>query len=572
MRYEHAGKPIRWWGFDSEFNIDEKVVYSIQFYSSDGLEIYVRNAADLHAFFREYKPSLIFGYKIDNDIGSIELMSGDTLTKRMQGNQEIAWYRGAMFRDLKPFASAMGLHRLADIGDYIGCFKLDSEVVLHNQNPDSSEFKTYAMRDAEICYRFVKHIMEALEFPHPKAITTPSGYAQRKMGMPDNYPHSKLTGKLIIPQEHRDIRWLSTFAGRSECFINGYLENYCYLDICSQYPTAALSSNALNIRGIRGCDPKNINLREREWYDDYGWILGTFYTDNDEWGIPKRIPLNPQYKQVRYVNGKVHGLFHSLDLLASDAKIVNIEKAWKPVYQEHPYVNKFEELYWKKMNKNYANQNEKEIVKLCLNGMLGKLAQIHPVPATFCNFPAYNTVVAASHLIFSNILKLTQKGHIAAMDTDSLFLPSNYEAMRGYVFNIDKYPVNLDIKHPSDDILIFRAKQYLFKHKIDSHDKHYASHGWRYKTKEFSDLWNNLKDEHIKLKVIKEVRHTMNTKEKEALEKPYGWWGCKEFEKDENDLIPLLKADSKRYREEENSWLLCREKERGYSQAHIMYS
>lgn len=544
-----------YWGFDSEFNIAKRKVISLQYWRP-GKSYFITSLSELKDFYALEKPKLIFGFKLDNDIGALELFTGDQCSKLMSGQQLIAWHKGHEYRDLKHYANHMGLFSLARVGEYLNVHKLDREalsgIAIGEGKEIAQDFIDYAMRDAEITYKLAEYILKTFNYSNPRDLYTPAGFSVKSMGIPNTY--KKINGKLNIPKEHSIIRYNSTYAGRSECFINGYLENYSYLDVASLYPTATLISKVLNIKDIIECDPSDINLSDPLNYDNYGWVYGTFQSDKDIWGIPRRYKLNNNFKQIRYGTGISQGFYHSHDLLSANAKAIKITKAYKPVFTDRLCTQKYEDLYFKKINKKYKDESEKLLTKIILNSLTGKLAQNHPVPAPYCNYPAYNTIVATSHLIMSNIMDLIPHNLIAGMDTDSVFVP-DYIDLKGELFNVDSYPIILDVKHEPEDLIYFRAKQYLYK----SGDV-YASHGWRYRRDEFKQLWKVIMNNET-INVTKEIRRTLHTREKDALDLPLGWWLNSYRIKDQNDLIVLTRADKKRKREDYNSYLLAQEHE-----------
>jgi hypothetical protein len=553
-----------YWGFDSEFNIAKREVISLQYWRP-GKEYFITSLSELKDFYALEKPKLIFGFKLDNDIGALELFTGDQCSKLMSGQQLISWHKGHEYRDLKHYANHMGLFSLAKVGDYLGIQKMDRDALNNIAIGEGKEidqtFIDYAMRDAEITYRLAEYILKTFNYQSPRDLYTPAGFSVKCIGLPNTY--TKINKCLNIPSEHKAIRYNSTYAGRSECFINGYLENYQYLDVASLYPTSVLISNVLNIKDITECDPSEINLTDYNYYGDYGWIYGTFQSNNDIWGIPKRFNLNNGFKQIRYCNGIIKGFYHSHDLLSSHAKILDISKAYKPIFTNRLCNKKYEDLYFKKINKKYKDEAEKLITKIILNSLTGKLAQNHPVPAPYCNYPAYNTIVATSHLIMSNIINLLsneEQTNIAGMDTDSIFVP-DYIDLKGELDKVNSYPIILDQKNPPEDLIYFRAKQYLYKSGVT-----YASHGWRYKRSEFKDLWNVITNNST-INVTKEIRKTLHTREKKAHDLPLGWWINDSRVKDQNDLIVITRADKKRDREDYNSYLLAQEHEYGTSKS-----
>ncbi len=545
------------WGFDTEFNTETCETYSVQFYKPN-CSVFLRKPEDLRTFFNEHKPQLIFGFNLLCDIGAMENWLHESFAKTEIGQQLVAYYAyspkrpKACFKDIRPFAASMGLHSLAKVGDYVGIQKMDKGAL--KLSPDDEVFKQYAVRDAEITYRFAKKLCEDFKIS-PSQLVTPAYLSAKIVDLPQR--HAKEDSFVIIPEIEEKIRQEATFAGRSECFLNGYLENYIYLDVASLYPACALISRALEIERVVECEPEDLNLDNRCCFLDYGWVEGTFWSENDIWGLPIKHKIGT-FSQNRYHVGFVSGFFHTYDLLAADAKIVKIARTYKPIFKKNAMMRRYEEMFKKKIEKRYEREEEKLMIKMILNSLTGKLAQTNPVPSTRVNYPAYNTIVACAHLIMSSIFEDCEKEKIAGMDTDSLFLPDYYSHMtKGDYAEVSNVPIRLELKHDAGNLLYVRAKMYAY---LDG--RTVAFHGWRYGRDSMLDaLLGGRKV------FFKEYKHTLRTREKEALQKPFGFWGYKRVEKSEEELKLLFRCDRKRVRETYDSWDLIANRDFGKSSA-----
>lgn len=550
-------KPISvYWGVDTEFDVTKHEIHSVQVYNNSN-SFFLTNKKEIQRFFNDFKPRLMFGFNVLCDIGALETILDTELKKTKIGSQICAWYKysssqpACMIRDLKPYADAMGLYNLAKVGEYVGVDKLDRTAL---KVVYSDDFKRYAMKDAEITYRFAEKICKDLKIP-PNKIFTPASYSATYIEIPKRY--IRHNGRVIIPPIEEKIRY-NTFAGRSECFLNGYLENYVYLDVASLYPASLLISEALKINKIVECNPNELNLTDCNHFGDYGWIEGEFSSKNDMWGLPVRVTTT---HQNRYVTGRVSGFFHTYDILAARAKPVKVTKCYKPEFKELPAYQTYYSLFRKKIEKKYTNIEDKNLTKMVLNSLTGKLAQNKPVPALTSNFGAYQTIVACSHLIMSNIFEMCDSQHIAGMDTDSVFIP-DYDKLSGCVATYNNIPIILDIKHDVGDLVYLRSKMYSF---LDG--KGVAYHGWRYGYKSFIDLFSGQITDTISL--MKPIKRTLKTREKEALKMPIGFWSAKKIVKNKDEIVQLCRADLKRNRENYNSFELFENKENGRSFAYL---
>jgi hypothetical protein len=187
------------------------------------------------------------------------------------------------------------------------------------------------------------------------------------------------------------------------------------------------------------------------------------------------------------------------------------------------------------------SKEEKMLAKAVLNSLTGKLGQSHPI-ATTSNFFAYNTVLAHSHFIMSKLFDKCPT-QVLAMDTDSIFSQSN---MKGKYFELTdgehSIPIKMDVKGWGD-LAFFRSKNYIMK--TPDGDYVYGRHGWTYFLEDFLKLFEGNITE---LTTRKDIKHTLLTREREALKMAKGRWRTKVVTLDLEKIKTLLSADIKRKR------------------------
>ncbi len=139
-------------------------------------------------------------------------------------------------------------------------------------------------------------------------------------------------------------------------------------------------------------------------------------------------------------------------------------------------------------------------------------------------------------------------GRIYAMDTDSIFTE---EDMAGKHFELSdgehSIPVVMDVKGKGD-LSFFRAKTYILKGEGESA---VGRHGWQYFYEDFLKLADGSITE---LRTRQDIKHTLFTKQIEALSMARGRWRTKPVLLDLPKIKSLLKADTKRNRINSDSY------------------
>jgi hypothetical protein len=429
------------------------------------------------------------------------------------------------------------------MGELINCPKYDRSAL--ELSPDHPEFVRYAVRDAEICARFADWVRNYTGFD-PSTLASAGTLASQYFQPPLRFQH----GYKDIPGREWMIRKYS-FAGRSEAFYTGFLRDVKYYDVMSLYPVAALCSHALDIVGVEPCSAGEINLSPRLGEYDYGWVDGTFETEDDLWGLPLR-RLGRNY----YVRGRVRGFYHTYDLRAANAHVVRIRRCCKPLRDPSLGLHdRYLEAYQKRLNSHGVDDT---YLKAVLNALIGKLGARVPQPSRVANYPAYSTILAASHNMMSDLLHRVKQPFY--MDTDSVFTDRELETDLG---ELDGIAHRLRLK-ASGDCAVLAAKRYSFRNS-----PRHARLGWRYNPGAFYDaIWSDRDVYHV----TKELRHTLFTREKAAQTMPLGCWvhAPRDLTREKVDL--LLAADTKRVRQTYNSRELVREGRSIPSESYLIRS
>jgi len=560
------GKLRKIWGFDSEFLTSGRAghpedVQTVQF--SDGERSWVlESPEDLKKWIVNHrKIHTIYGFVCLPDLGSLwEWLGAKHVQIKRRGIQTTGWikYAGANIYavDARPLLAGFGLRRLADCGamigvpkrlkpDWLGIRKWQSE-------SEYKEFIEYAKADAIITSRIVKWLIDNYNADPRKYISagTLAGHyfhfpRRLKVVKEDGYGKPRLS---LIE------RWIKnyTFAGRSEGFITGYTPNVIYNDVASLYPCSIVATRAMQISGVKPCEFKELTVDSDLSETRYGWVDGTFRSDNDLWGLPVRGERN------YFMTGELSGIYSTFDLAAAKGELLHVKQCYKPIMRDDPTEhNKYADMLMRKLEGKY-NPKEKGYYKAILNATSGKLGQSHPISEK-SNFLAYNILLGHSHLIMSKLFDKC-KADVIAMDTDSIF---SQHDMSGTWFECSdgerNIPIRMDVKGRGD-LAFFRSKRYIMQGEKPC----YGRHGWRYFLADYLKLFNG---DLTELDTRKDVKATLFTHEKAALKMTKGRWRTRPEHLDLERIKHLLRADMKRKRTDYDSYSLVMQKKNIRSQA-----
>jgi len=293
------------------------------------------------------------------------------------------------------------------------------------------------------------------------------------------------------------------------------------------------------------------------------------------WALPFTLDLGNNYTRKHYVVGTVDGIFNTFDLAAAKAKVIKIDAAYKPIYSDKPEHLRIHEKYAKILLgriDNTLSADDKLKAKPALNGYGGKLGAGKPVAPT-SNFFAYSMHTAHSHYTMSRLFDMC-KTPILGTDTDSIFTTGE---MSGFKFNVTdgKYTVPIELANKGyGDLALFRSKLYMLFTKeqqerlakgieIMRTDPVFARHAWVYW---FEDFFKLFAGNVTNMQTRRDIKHTMATRTKEALEIIKGGW-LTTLEDVDITKLDTLHADTKRVRETNDSYRLIQSRKAVSSRA-----
>lgn len=152
------------------------------------------------------------------------------------------------------------------------------------------------------------------------------------------------------------------------------------------------------------------------------------------------------------------------------------------------------------------------------------------------------------------------------MDTDSIFSATD---MSGKYCDLTdgelSLPILLEIKGKGE-LASFRAKTYMLREE-GKPIRVYGRHAWHYVIEDYFRLWDNPE---FPLKTRIDVKHTIKTRNKQALKLPLGFWAQKPVDLTCDKVSALLQADLKRARSTYDSYTLFEQRKSEPSQPYVM--
>lgn len=365
-----------------------------------------------------------------------------------------------------------------------------------------------------------------------------------------------------------------TYAGRSEAFRTGNVGKQFYNDVGSLYPLAMVKSQCMLIRSVEDVTSdvnKDVLLGKASWekfYEctsiPYGWLLGDFEVNDDLWALPLKVGETNWYVKGEFLNG----LYNVLDLQASNAEIVKVHRVIVPIFEKSfaEQMGKFEELTKVKLFDEYESQIDKFCIKNTLNSTSGILGKSHPTFAAYTNIPAYNTLLAQSHLFMSQLFhKYHSEQHpISYTDTDSFFWdqPVGTEDEDKVIRDCEPYPtlpfqtldtvplrVGVRAVSCSEGAVIFRGKLYYMNEGADKQ----AFAGWKPFPKFFEEI---VKKKPLEYYVERQVSRKWRTRDRKAVVLRVGRWFITREYWNLKKLKFIFRADTKRIRPTYDSYQL----------------
>jgi len=155
---------------------------------------------------------------------------------------------------------------------------------------------------------------------------------------------------------------------------------------------------------------------------------------------------------------------------------------------------------------------------------------------------------------------------ILGMDTDSIFSQTDMSGTYGDLSDGEySIPLIMEVKGKGD-LAMFRAKTYLMRQE-GKPIRVYGRHVWHYFIEDYFDLWERTV---FPFWTRIEVKHTLKTRSKQALQLPLGFWCERPVKLTKERIGRLLRADNKRKRFTYDSFALFEQRRSMQSQAYTM--
>jgi len=614
MTYRLKNTEPEYFGIDTEASATgtertREDIHSIQVCSSKGEHTgrVFWNAEEFKEWYRHRKPSpkLFYAFTLPFEYGTLaawELLNAST------ENGELPWQSWTdepinLFYikinktripvcDIRAFFYQLRygnnyLSNLKAVGDYLSdCYGQDIHKIESALGEDFGKraptieerplFERYGIRDAYITAKGAEWINENVmerwlqnKVPITK-IYSWGTIARHYFNLPKiaEIEHFGKKTVLTFPNHWHERIFENTFAGRSEAFRTGNVQQIFYNDVSSLYPISIIQTQCMLICDVQqwngNCDGLIGKLDWKRFLETtgapYGWILGDFKSESDIWALPISVGENNWYVTGTQKNR----LYNTLDLEASNAEVLDIQTVLIPVFSADPaFMNpmrKYEQLTQRKLAHEYKSEIESHCIKATINAASGMLGASHPNFTARTNIPAYNVLLAQSHLFMSEIFHKyhTAEHPISYIDTDSVFLNKRIEAnirdcnpYPTLPFQLlETVPLKLDVKGEPrpEGAIIFRGKMYY--QNINS----YAFSAWKPHPKFFSEIVTQKPTDSVT--VERQVSRKWRTRDRDAIALKVGRWFIKKETWDIDKLKTIFRADDKRCRPTYDSYQL----------------
>ena len=480
------------------------------------------------------------------------------------------------------------LTSLRALGDFLSDFygedvhKLETPLPEHEfgkrpprTRAEIERFERYGIRDAYICAKAAQWVHENIINKwfngqlDIRKIYSFGTVARHYFTLPKINKIKRYGKKVVVEFPnlwHRRI-YESTYAGRSEAFYTGNVGRAFYNDVSSLYPVSIIKTQCLLIKNVTESltARKDTLLGRASWerfYEatgyPYGWVLGDFRSNDDLWALPVKVGDNNWY-----VTGVLkNALYNILDLQSSNAEVMNVDRVLVPVFDKsQPQIKRmarYEMLAKIKLYGEYKSQIEKYFIKNTVNALSGVIGASHPFGA-HTNIPAYNTLLAMSHLFMSRIFhKYHSRDHpILYTDTDSFFwhAPVNQTVEQCEPFpdlpfqTLDTVPLKVELKAESrpEGCVIFRGKMYY------QNENSFAFSGWKPFPQYYVQIVKNKLTNAV---VERQISRKWRTRDKRALSLRVGRWFIVREHWNLAKIKEIFRADDKRVRSTYDSYQL----------------
>ena len=364
---------------------------------------------------------------------------------------------------------------LARIGDILQLPKLEKPEYLGKRAPETDAekayFKTYSMRDAEICYKMAKLIQN--EFGIFKS--TCAGLAMRVYAR----DFCKWHTFYHIDDKINDMIRDAYHGGRTECFIRGvtFEPLKCY-DVNSLYPYVMKTKVYPNIY-------KEVKSVSDVDLDKEGVTYCTVTCDTNFPPIAIKHLCADGFEKLCFVNGKYNGWFTNVELRELEqyncGKVTNVKKSFQWAETMNIFSDYIDHFYKLKNEASKTGSPKRELYKIMLNGTYGKFGEHGETSFFTCengkminkelgqprhawyHSPAIAAYITAyARLTLWHFIKSLRPETVYYCDTDSIWTSSDLSN------KVSDKLGDLKIEHECTklDATFIRSKCYMYNNKV----------------------------------------------------------------------------------------------------------
>lgn len=476
-------------GLDTETLMYNKVheFFSFQLFSDDfyyynkPLRIFSTNSFDFEYFLsKKFKDAWFITFNLAFDgvvIARIlknrgysvkAVLAGSRMVRMTIRRNKLKW----ILCDLK---NILPLGNLDNVGKVIGFNKMVKPDYLGTREPETETektyFKEYAMRDAEICYKASKMVLD--EFKTFR--TTSAGLAIRvykrdfcKIRKMPNYINSDI-----------EKMRLSYHGGRTECFIRGVNpETITGYDVNSLYPYVMKFNQFPDIT-------QPFKHKTSLDLENEGIVRAILTIDHNSPPLCIKKLFNDGIEKLTFPCGKIEGWFTYPELRLIEnqniGKILKIHETYEWKQKFNPFNDYVSFYHNKKTEATLNNSPLKAFYKVMLNSLYGKFGEKGGVrfltfngeeitdinegkerKAWYHSVPLASYITAYARLHLFNIIKDIPQNKLYYCDTDSIFTSKDLSNQVGDKLGMLKN----EGKAEKNQAMFIRSKFYTFNDKV----------------------------------------------------------------------------------------------------------
>lgn len=271
--------------------------------------------------------------------------------------------------------SLAGYTSIAGLGDALGIPKYKTPQRLLGKDPDRYDWKCdihgvwecepcYAIRDAEICYRYFQAY---LQFVNDYGVQPRHTLASTAVALWKEWDKPSVIG--IRSRRMAELGRLAYHGGRTEVFIYGNTGTIYAADFDSMYPSVMRDMPMPDPNGLHYIEGGGITKRILQ----YEGVTEAYVYVPPMHVPPLGVSINGRYQ---FPIGYVRGAWANCELRAALERGCRIERIYRAVYSErivNPFITFVDVLHTLKRDYKKSNDARYEVAKRLMNSLYGRM-------------------------------------------------------------------------------------------------------------------------------------------------------------------------------------------------------